>query len=193
MKAGGQSTADLENQRDAAVATLSQLVDVKLLEQPNGDVLITTASRPDAADARHAQFAEYQRRERAPNDYYPSGGIPAIMLGGVDVTSQLQGGQIGANIALRDTTLPTDQAELDELAQNLASRFSDNGLTLFTDPDGTLPVNDAPTDAEWLCRICQLPSRSTPQCRTTLRWCATVTPPPAFARPPASPTSSTLC
>ena len=51
LKAGGQSTADLENQRDAAVATLSQLVDVKVLEQPNGDVLITTR-RPDAADPR---------------------------------------------------------------------------------------------------------------------------------------------
>ena len=36
------------------------------------------------------------------------------------MTSQLRGGQIGANITLRDTTLPTDQAELDEFAQNLA-------------------------------------------------------------------------
>ena len=58
------------------------------------------------------------------------------MLGGTDVTGQLRGGQIGANIALRDTTLPTDQAELDEFAQNLASRFDAQGLTLFTDPDG---------------------------------------------------------
>ena len=58
-----------------------------------------------------------------PGTYYPSGGIKGIMLGGTDVTSQLRGGQIGANITLRDTTLPTDQAELDEFAQNLASRF----------------------------------------------------------------------
>ena len=43
-KASGQSTADFENQRDAAVATLSQLVDVKLLQQPNGDVLVTTSA-----------------------------------------------------------------------------------------------------------------------------------------------------
>ena len=34
----------LENQRDAAVATLSQLVDVKVLQQPNGDVLVTTSA-----------------------------------------------------------------------------------------------------------------------------------------------------
>jgi flagellar hook-associated protein 1 FlgK len=62
------------------------------------------------------------------------------MLGGTDVTGQLQGGQIGANIALRDTTLPTFQAELDEFAQNLASRFDAQGLDLFTDPSGNVPL-----------------------------------------------------
>jgi flagellar hook-associated protein 1 FlgK len=62
------------------------------------------------------------------------------MLGGVDVTSQLQGGQIGTNIALRDSTLPTFQGELDEFSQNLASRFSAQGLTLFTDPAGAVPA-----------------------------------------------------
>ena len=82
----------------------------------------------------------------APATYYPKGGIPAITLGGADVTSQLRGGQIGANITLRDATLPTDQAELDELAQNLASRFDTQGLTLFTDPKGAVPAS-APVGA----------------------------------------------
>ncbi len=40
------------------------------------------------------------------------------------MTTQLTGGQLGANLTLRDTTLPTYQAELDEFSQNLASRFS---------------------------------------------------------------------
>ena len=62
-----------------------------------------------------------------PGEFYPSDGINGITLGGTDVTSQLRGGQIGANIALRDTTLPTDQAELDEFAQNLAYRFAARG------------------------------------------------------------------
>ena len=67
------------------------------------------------------------------------------MLGGVDVTNQLQGGQIGANITLRDTTMPTDQAELDEFSQNLAARFSAQGLTLFTDPRANVPTRRAAT------------------------------------------------
>ena len=42
LKPTGQSTADLENQRNAAVQTLSQLLDVKTIEQPNGDLSVFT-------------------------------------------------------------------------------------------------------------------------------------------------------
>ena len=144
LKASGQSTADLENQRDAAVAKLSQLVDIKALQQPNGDELISTTAglllptrgtdNPFTTSGSNVQ----------PGAYYPKGGIEGIMLGGTDVTSQLRGGQIGANITLRDVTLPTDQAELDEFAQNLSSQFAATGLKLFTEPDGTLPANSPP-------------------------------------------------
>jgi flagellar hook-associated protein 1 FlgK len=52
----------------------------------------------------------------------------------------MTGGQIGADITLRDTTLPTDQAGLDEFAQGLSNRFAGQGLTLFTDPSGNVPT-----------------------------------------------------
>jgi flagellar hook-associated protein 1 FlgK len=142
-KATGQSTADFENQRDAAVATLSQLVDVKLLQQPNGDVLVTTSAGLQLPTHSAVNQLSTSDANMQPGAVYPAT-IPPIMLGGVDVTEQLQGGQIGANITLRDTTLPTDQAELDEFSQNMASRFSANGLTLFTDPLGTVPAQSAP-------------------------------------------------
>ncbi len=79
--------------------------------------------RRGPADPRQQQPVLHHRRECAAWLHLSSGSIGGIMLGGTDVTSQLQGGQIGANITLRDSTLPTDQAELDEFAQNLASRF----------------------------------------------------------------------
>jgi flagellar hook-associated protein 1 FlgK len=142
-KACGQSTADLENQRDAAVATLSQLVDVKVLQQPNGDVLVTTSAGLPLPIHNAVNPLSTSDASAQPGAYYPAT-IPPIMLGGVDVTQQLQGGQIGANITLRDATLTTDQAELDEFAQNMASRFSANGLTLFTDPAGNVPTQSAP-------------------------------------------------
>src|SRR4029077_19951442 len=127
-KAGGQSTADLENQRDSAVASLSQLLDVKALEQPNGDLLIITQSGLTLPIRGASAFSV------ADAAMAPESGAPPIMLRGTDVTAQMQGGQIGANVMLRNTTMPTDEAELDGFAQPLASGFAGSGLTLFTDP-----------------------------------------------------------
>jgi flagellar hook-associated protein 1 FlgK len=141
LKASGQSTADLENQRDAAVGTLSQLLNVKVLAQQNGDVLITTSSGLQLPTTGGSPFST-SGATMQPGSYYPAT-VPAIMLGTIDVTGQLQGGQIGTNITLRDKTLPTGQAELDEFAQNLASRFDAQGLTLFTDPTGNVPQPSA--------------------------------------------------
>jgi flagellar hook-associated protein 1 len=140
LKSGGKSTADLENQRDQAVQQLEQMVDVKALVQPSGDMLLTTGGgaalpihgTPDPLSTSSANVL--------PGTTYPGGGIPAIELNGADVTGQLTGGQLGANMTLRDTTLPTYQAELDEFSQNLASRFSAQGLTLFSDPKGAVPA-----------------------------------------------------
>jgi flagellar hook-associated protein 1 len=144
LKTSGLSTADLENQRDAALANLSQLVDIKVLGQPNGDVMIaTTAGLMLPTRGMDNPFTVAGSNVQ-PGAYYPKGGIEGIMLGGADVTSQLRGGQIGANITLRDVTLPTDQAELDEFAQNLSGQFAASGLKLFTKPDGTLPVKTPP-------------------------------------------------
>lgn len=139
LQANGQSTADLENQRDAVVSSLSQLVGVKTLEQPNGDLLVmttggTTLPIHDGSNALSVTDATV-----GPTSYYPSGGISGITLGGVDVTGELTGGSLGANITLRDTTLPTYQAELDEFSQNLANRFQAQGLTLFSDANGAVP------------------------------------------------------
>ena len=144
----GQSTADLESQRDAAVQNLSQLVSVNVMVQPNGNMVVTTAGgttlptygSPGSPPATSAGPLSVAGANVQPGSTYPSGGIGGIMVGGVDVTRQLTGGQLGANIVLRDTTLPTYQAELDEFSQNTASQFAAQGLTLFTDPTGSVPA-----------------------------------------------------
>jgi flagellar hook-associated protein 1 FlgK len=149
LKPTGMGTADLENQRNTAVQTVSQLLDVRTTELPNGDLALFTAtglSLPTRSGDQAFSARDVDQAFTAPNastppgSYYPGGGIPPITLGGIDVTNQLTGGQIGANIALRDTVLPTSQAELDEFAHGLSSRFAGQGLTLFTDPTGTVPA-----------------------------------------------------
>ncbi|MGH7153713.1 MAG: flagellar hook-associated protein FlgK, partial [Acetobacteraceae bacterium] len=150
-KQAGQSTADLENQRDAQVATLSQVLPVNVLEQPNGDMLITTASGVELPIHGPADPLSTGEATMQPGAWYPGGGVPGITLGGADVTGALTGGQLGAQISFRDTALPTDQAELDEFSQNLASRFSDQGLALFTDASGSVPAGGgAPVQAGYV-------------------------------------------
>jgi flagellar hook-associated protein 1 FlgK len=144
LKAAGQSTADLENQRDAAVSTLSGLIDVKSLTQPNGDTLLLTAGGLSLPIHSPANPLAISGATIGAGSFYPGGGVPALTLQGVDVTRQVTSGRIGANLTLRDTTMPTDAAELDEFAQKLASRFDSQGLRLFTDPTGAVPAAGAP-------------------------------------------------
>lgn len=140
LKPTSQGTADLENQRNAAVQTLSQLLDVKTVAQPNGDLSIFTGSGLTLPTRDGDNPFSIPNGSTPAGSYYPGGGIAGIILGGADVTRQMTGGQIGANIALRDTTLPTGQAELDEFSRALSSRFAEQGLTLFTDPSGNVPA-----------------------------------------------------
>ena len=53
---------------------------------------------------------------------------------------QPAGGRIGANLVLRDATLPDLQSGIDQFAQSLASRFNGQGLALFTDAAGAVPA-----------------------------------------------------
>ncbi len=140
LKPTTQGTADLENQRNAAVQTLSQLLNIKTVEQPNGDLTLFTSNGLVLPTRDGAKPFSVPATSTAPGSYYPGGGIPPITLDGADVTNQMTGGQIGANITLRDKTLPTDQAELDEFAQGLSGRFAAQGLKLFTDPSGNVPA-----------------------------------------------------
>jgi len=137
-QAQGISTADLQNQRDAAMDTLSQLVGVQYLQQPNGDLQVMTQSGTSLPIHGTSPPLSTAAATLGATIYAPGGGVPAIMLDGQDVTGQLTGGTLGANIQLRDTTLPTQQANLDEFSQTLASRFAAQGLTLFSDADGNV-------------------------------------------------------
>lgn len=135
----GLSTADLESQRDAAVQTLSGLVSIATVAQPTGAIQVITAGGMILPTEPGAATFTAPSGATPPAAYYPGGGLTGITLNGLDVTHALTGGRIGADIALRDTTLPTAQAQLDEFAFGLANRFAGQGLALFTDGQGNVP------------------------------------------------------
>jgi flagellar hook-associated protein 1 FlgK len=135
----GQSTADLQNQRATAEQSLSGTMGASFVQQADGSVLVFTSSGlqlpTDGSDPLSIAKATV-----GASSYYPGGGLPGVMLNGSDITADLTSGQIGADLTLRDTTLPVLQAGLDEFSENLATQFSNQGLTLFTDPSGNVPA-----------------------------------------------------
>ena len=151
-KAAGIGTADLENQRDVGLAQISGLIDARFLVQNNGDIKAITPSGVSINFAPGATSFATQSATMAPAVYYPGGGVPAITMNGVDVTSQLAGsGSLGGNIDVRDNIMPGLQAGMDEVAQTISTRFQAQGLTLFTQSDGTVPAGGgAPAQSTYL-------------------------------------------
>ncbi len=137
----GLSSADLQNQRTGLIQTVAQLTGAKAITASNGTIALYTGQGLQLP-TNGASFTT-SPATLGPSAAYP-GTIPPITLNGQDVTGGLGGGSIGAAIALRDQILPGQQASLDSFSQSLASRFSAQGLTLFSDPTGAIPPQSAP-------------------------------------------------
>jgi len=149
LQVNGQSTADLQNQRAVAEQGLASAIGATFVNQPDGSVLAFTSTGLALPVDGTAPLSIANATVGA-NAYYPGGGLPGVMLDGNDVTGSLTQGQVGADLALRDTGLPTLQAGLDEFSQNLASQFQAQGLTLFTDPNGNVPQTGSPVQSNYV-------------------------------------------
>jgi flagellar hook-associated protein 1 FlgK len=138
--AAGRSAVELLDQRDAAVSSLSSLLDVTPLPASNSGIsliLPSGATLPLDPDSSPLSLADAAVTD---HDYFgePGGTLPGLAINGVPLsaTSRL-GGRIGEGFKLRDETLPRMQAELDVTAATLADRLAKQGLRLFTDAGGS--------------------------------------------------------
>lgn len=132
IKAGG-GDATLEDQRDQAVARLSESIEVRAVRQPGGDMLLV------ARGGLVLPLDPGRDVLVAPDATVASGPLSGVSLNKTDITAQISGGRLGEFIKLRDSTLPRFQAEADTLATTVAARLDAQGLRLFTDVDGTVP------------------------------------------------------
>jgi flagellar hook-associated protein 1 FlgK len=141
---GDGDTAALEDQRDAAIATLSESLGVQAVKRAGGEVLLVAKGGVVLPlDAGYDQLATADATVRPASRNGAGGTLPGVTLNGIDITAQLAGGRLGEALALRDRTLPRYQAEADVLATNLAARLDAEGLRLFTDADGSSVPNPA--------------------------------------------------
>ena len=134
LQARGLSTADLQAQRTAQEQTAAQLGGVQFLPAANGDVTPVVGGSVVNTQAATGPFSI------ASATLGVGSTAPSLLLSGANVTSQVTSGSVGARLALRDTDLPQAQAGLDEFAATLATRLNNQGLKLFTNGAGNLPV-----------------------------------------------------
>lgn len=119
----GQPTGDLEDQRNTALQDVASKLDVSYFISSTGDMQVYTTSGQTLVDSS-AHLLSYATAATVTAgtayDSTSTSGFSGIMLNGVDVTSQIKSGDIGALISLRDTVLPAAQDQLDQLANELA-------------------------------------------------------------------------
>lgn len=150
LKALGSDTADLENQRLGVMSDLSSNLSVTFAESPNGDMVVRTQDGTELP-TRPDQIGQNNSSQKLPSTTWPlstsdatitpdmtyiagssTSPIPGITLAGRDITTNLTGGTLGANITLRDETYPKMQAQLDSFSYTLINRFNNVGVSLFT-------------------------------------------------------------
>ncbi len=148
MAAAGQSTADLEDQRNSALQDLASYMNVSYYTASNGDLQVYTSSGQALVDSSAHTLNYTASANVTASTSYSSGGFSGITLNGVDISSQITSGKVGALITLRDKTLPAEQTQLDQLANQLKSSLNSvsNGASAVPAPTsltGTATVSSS--------------------------------------------------
>jgi flagellar hook-associated protein 1 FlgK len=147
--AQGGDTTSLEDQRDAAVTTLSGLMGVSSYVTADNQLRIYTTGGDVLLGTTAATLGYTASSQLGAAATYP-GSISGITLNGKDVTTSLTTGELGALVTLRDQTLPAEQDKLDALASTVIAQVNavtnagtsvpaPNGLTSA----GTVSATDA--------------------------------------------------
>jgi len=112
-------------------------------------MVVQTGEGVQLADER-AETVVFDKTVIGPTSAYPTA-VNGIFVGdpdtnpvAIEITNTNLNGKIGALLDLRDSVLPTQTALIDELAHKLAQRFDAQGLRLFTDSSGSIPLDTPP-------------------------------------------------
>lgn len=132
--------AELRDQRDRIVAELAQYIDIKTMEDGRGSLSIVTQSGIQIFDGRPAVTLAFDEHYGlSPNSLFTDDpaqrGVGTLRLAdgngnSIDAIAGrlFRSGEIAANIELRDNTLVQMQAQLDEIAAQMASAMSDRNV-----------------------------------------------------------------
>ncbi len=117
--AAGLTTADMEDLRHVALQKVSEQLGVQYFVNPQNQAIVYSSGGSSlVGGSSYAALSYSPAGSVTASTVYP-GGFAPIELNGVDITTTLKTGKLGALITLRDTTLPREQEKLDNLANTL--------------------------------------------------------------------------
>lgn len=134
-----QNGGTIEDQRDQLVQQLSQLVGVSISQSSDGEVITTANGSPLVMGSQ-----SFQLQTTTGSDGFQQ----VLDSNGNNITSAIQGGQLGGAIQMRDQTIPGFMNSLDTLASQFATAFNaaqaqgfdsngNPGQAFFSVPTGT--------------------------------------------------------
>jgi flagellar hook-associated protein 1 len=114
----GTDTNVLQDQRQTAIDSLSQLIGVNEITTQDGSVTITTAN----GDLLVSGSSATQLTTATGSTTGPTDGMTTILDGGKDITADLTsgGGQLGGLLTVRDQDIPSALNAVNTLALNIA-------------------------------------------------------------------------
>jgi len=134
----GQSSNTAEDQRSALLTQLSAIVGYKTVNSSDGLTLTTDDGTPLVVGSKAYSLT----------NAIDSSGFNEVEAGGVDITSTIQGGNLGGYIQTRDQSLAGMKTQLDQFAFQFAQAVNsvqtsgsdedgNTGVALFNPPDTT--------------------------------------------------------
>lgn len=133
-QAGNVSVADLQDKRDMQIDQLARIMDVKVVDRHDGSVTIFTTGGQLLLDRTPVQLKFDERTSIDAGAIYSTDptkrGVGTITLQNGSSSTDLiaagafRNGTIAGNLNMRDNVLPEAQAQLDELASQLALALS---------------------------------------------------------------------
>lgn len=115
LTASGQDGGTIEDQRDELVQQLSQLTGVSITQSSDGETITTGNGTPLVMGTQ-----SYSLQTTTGSD----GTQHVLDSNGTDITTTLQGGQLGGSIQIRDQVIPSYLTQLNTLASQFASAIN---------------------------------------------------------------------
>ncbi|WP_323035278.1 flagellar hook-associated protein FlgK [Pararhodobacter sp.] len=126
LRASGQSTLGLEDERQALVSTLSDIIPMREYARADGRVTLFTAGGQLLLDLNPQEIG-FSQSHAIDASMTLGNGLSGLTIGGRAVSAAaggpLTGGRLAANFALRDEASVAAQTQLDTLAADLIQRF----------------------------------------------------------------------